>query len=33
VYDTHREPGSPSLLPTPNDVEAVLNLTEYGGYS
>ena len=33
VYDTHREPGSPSLLPTPKDVEAVLNLTEYGDFS
>jgi tyrosinase len=33
AYDTHREAGSPSLLPTPQDVEAILNLTDYGDFS
>jgi tyrosinase len=32
-YDTHREPLSPSQLPTPQEVEAVLSKSDYGDFS
>lgn len=32
-YDTHREPASPSLLPTPQEIETLLNLPDYGDFS
>jgi tyrosinase len=32
-YDTHREPGQPALLPTPQEVEDLLKLPDYGDFS
>lgn len=33
TYDTHREPGAPSLLPTAQEIESILNLHDYGDFS
>lgn len=32
-YDTHREPGMPSQLPAPEEIESLLNLSDYGDFS
>ena len=32
-YDTHREPGDPSLLPTPGEIDDLLDLADYGDFS
>jgi tyrosinase len=32
-YDTHREPADPSILPTTQDIEDLLSLSDYGDFS